>query len=92
MSGFQLFGDRILYIYSLVACLAVIINTLISLLSLSHANLATVTVSQNAGNLVLPVVYGLVILNESINFYNIIGIVLIIISFLISFIGDYRKK
>lgn len=92
MSGCQLFGDQILYIYSLVACLAVIINTLISLLSLSHANLATVTVSQNAGNLVLPVVYGLVILNESINIYNIIGIVLIIISFLISFIGDYRKN
>ena len=90
MSGCQLFGDRSLYLFSFFACLSVIINMLVSLLSLSYAPLASVTVSQNAGTLVLPILYGVLILNESINTYNIIGICFIIIAFLISFVGDYR--
>ncbi len=92
MAGCDLAGDRALYICSFVASLIVIISTLVSLLSLSYANLAMVTVCQNAGTLVLPALFGFVFLREPVSAFRVIGIALIIAAFLVSFFGTFRSS
>lgn len=90
IGGCDMTGDTISYGLSLVACLCVILNTVISLLCMAYVNLPTVTVTQNAGQLILPAIFGAVFLHEEINMMKLIGMFLIMCAFLITYYGNTR--
>lgn len=91
MAGFRIRPDRTMFLYSLFACVNTIVGLLATLLCMANMNLAVMTVSQNAGTLVLPMVFGALFLNESITPAKIIGALLVILAFLVSFLASYSR-
>lgn len=92
MSGCDTTVDRALFIYSTTAAFVVIGSTLVALLSMAYMNLAAVTVTQNAGSLVIPSLYGVLFLHEQLSPLRIAGMVLVVAAFLITFLGDRASQ
>lgn len=88
MSGCDTTVDRALFVYSGTAAFVVIGSTVVVLLGMAHMNLAAVTVTQNAGMLVIPALYGVLFLHEQLSPLRIVGAVLVIAAFLVTFLGD----
>ena len=91
MSGCDISGNAMTVIIGCIAGTIVIINMLVMLLCMSKVNLAFMTVAQNAGLLIIPTLYGMIFLGESLTPIRIVGIALIIAAFLVSFVGDLKK-
>lgn len=91
MAGCNMQGDTISYGLSFIACLSVILNTVVSLICMSYVNLPTVTVTQNAGQLVLPAIFGAIFLHEEINMMKLIGILLIMVAFFATYYGNTKQ-
>lgn len=88
LSGFSFTVDSKVFVYGFICCLQVIACMLCMLLSMATANIPTVTVAQNAGNLVLPTLYGFLFLGEAFTLMRFIGIVLIMAAFLVPFFAE----
>lgn len=88
MSGCDTTVDRALFVYSGTAAFVVIGSTLVVLLGMAHMNLAAVTVTQNAGMLVIPSLYGVLFLHEQLSPLRIVGTGLVIAAFLVTYLGD----
>lgn len=91
MAGCDMKGDIYSFGLSFVACLCVILNTVVSLLCMSYVNLPAVTVTQNAGQLVLPALFSALFLHENINMMKLTGIILIMLAFLVTYYGNTRN-
>lgn len=77
--------------YGAVATLIVVGSMLSTLVCMGHMNLSVMTVSQNAGSLVLPTLYGLLVLNEPLTLMKTLGVLLVMAAFLIPFFFRDRR-
>ena len=85
MSGCDTVVDGKLLAYSFAAAVLVVTHTLFMLRSMAHANMAVVTIVQNAGGLVIPALYGFLFLDEPVTLPCILSLVFVMAAFLIAF-------
>lgn len=86
MARGDIMGDIRAVQYGAVATLLVIGSMLSTLICMGHMNLAVLTVSQNAGSLVLPALYGFLVLGESVTWLKGLGLLLVMAAFIIPFV------
>lgn len=92
LSGFEIIGDRTMFLYAGLVSIPAIVGNLSTPICMSRVNLATVTISTNAGALIIPALYGFVILGEPLTFLRILGLLLILTAFLLNFFAGREKE
>lgn len=91
MAGMDLSFNGMTLLLAGIAGIITLFNVLMPLICMGHTNLAVMTVAQNAGNLILPSLFGLIFLKETISPLQILALVLNAAAFGISFLHDYRE-
>lgn len=86
MAGGDMFADPLAIRYGAISAVIVLGSLFFSLVSMAHVNLTVLTVSQNAGALVLPAMFGFLVLGEAVTLIKVISLLLVIVAFLISFL------
>lgn len=87
MAGKDMFADPLAIRYGVIAALITLGSLFFSLLAMAHVNLTVLTVSQNAGALVLPTLFGFLVLGEAVTVMKVISLLLVMAAFLTSFLS-----
>lgn len=87
LAGFKLEGDKTMFIIAFICAIKAVLQNFFAIFCMTYANLAAMSIAQNAGSLVIPALFGFIFLHEEITPLRILGILIIMAAFVVSFIG-----
>lgn len=91
IAKFEVWGDGTMFLFALIAAIKAVLGNFALMLCIIYANLATMTIAQNAGALVIPALFGFLFLREAITPLRLLGIIFILAAFAVSFAGTNSK-